>query len=380
MTRRIVIGGSGLLLVAVAVWMALRSRPVDPVYDGKPLRVWLQGHVASSAADPPYNSPGWKHADQVLRRAGTNALPTLVEMLAATDPPRPLLWLIDVAPRWIGLPSRYRHSSLRHEEARYGFEVLGPAAAPAVPSLIEMYQGRLSPDSRRCVAGALGSIGSAARPALPVLLQDFGHPDGQARFDAVTAVLHIGGEPDVIIPAMVPMLRDSKREIRWNAAVALSLLHGRARAAVPPLQDALRAATAGPDRDFQRALETALWRIAPEEVGYPLVVELAGPMVEQGRTSESLELVFNGERRTLIPAGKAVPCLAQFWDSEPRGVLHLYRGSGEAGRLGGFEVPGLAAPPTNLNISVLCVVTDQRVVLCARDNNTEGFLRMQRAD
>jgi hypothetical protein len=174
----------------------------------------LQGHVASSAADPPYGSPGWQKADQALRHIGTNGIPTLLKLIQAKDPPAIALKGLEWARSRRLLFTSYRYASTRNEEARHAFEVLGASAASAVPELIKIYQRNVSPASKRCTASALGSIGHAAQPALPVLLKDFADPDRQVRFDAVTAVIFIGGDPKVLIPALVPMLKDPMLEVR----------------------------------------------------------------------------------------------------------------------------------------------------------------------
>ena len=68
---------TSLLLIAVVGWLAWRaSGPREPVFEARTLTSWLDHHVASSAASPPYGSPGWKKADEVLRSIGTNAIPT----------------------------------------------------------------------------------------------------------------------------------------------------------------------------------------------------------------------------------------------------------------------------------------------------------------
>ena len=77
-----------LLLVAiggVALW--LRCGPVEPVYEGKSLSQWLENHTASSAANPPYGSPGWHKANDALRAIGSNSVPTLLKMISAKNPP-----------------------------------------------------------------------------------------------------------------------------------------------------------------------------------------------------------------------------------------------------------------------------------------------------
>ena len=128
-------------------------------------------------------------------------------------------------------------------------------------------------------------------------------------------------------------------------------------------------------------VETALWRIAPEKVGKPLVVEGATPMIGNGVTREALKLTFYGKRETLIPAGKAVPVAAQYWSSDPRPRLTLYRGAGESEAkdhfLGQFEVLDLPAS-ADLNVSTLCVVANGQIILCARDNHRDLFLEIRR--
>src|SRR5690349_17412541 len=76
----------GILLAGVlglVIWRA--ARPREPVYEGRTLSRWLDHHVASTAARPPYGTPGWKEADKALRTIGTNAIPTLLQMLRAKD-------------------------------------------------------------------------------------------------------------------------------------------------------------------------------------------------------------------------------------------------------------------------------------------------------
>src|SRR4051794_9979680 len=58
----------GLLLLAIAVFLAWQIGPAEPVYEGKPLNRWLEGHTASSLANPPYpryGSAEWKKADEI---------------------------------------------------------------------------------------------------------------------------------------------------------------------------------------------------------------------------------------------------------------------------------------------------------------------------
>ena len=382
MTRRMGVGLCILVVLVAGTVLWRATRPDEPSYGGKPLTRWLESHVPNSSANPPFNSPGWKKADEALRHIGTNAIPTLLRMVRAKDPPKVILKLIDAAQQRGLAKQRYRRASQRNEEAEYAFEVLGTNAVGAVPELIAIYQADVSPSSQRCAALALGHIGRPAAAAIPVLLNNFTHTNGDVRFYAVSALNHIGGEPSVVVPALKGVLRDPKLEVRWNASGALSKFGRRAQSAVPELLEAINDPATQGYKGLKEQLETALWRIAPEKVGKPIVVEDNTPMVMDGATTAAVDVVFNGERRTLIRPGRTIPCLAQFWDSEPRGPLSLFRTRSGATAaehsLGQFEVLGLPPPPTNLNVSVLCVISDRQIILCARDNHTEEFLEIRR--
>jgi hypothetical protein len=374
---------SGLLLLAIVAALAWQtSGPGEPVYEGKPISHWLAGHVASSAANPRFGSPGWKKADEILRRAGTNAIPTMLKMIRAKDPPGPALKVMEFFRRRNWLFKSYRNASTRNEEARYAFEVLGPSAAAAVPKLIKIYEQNISPSSKRCVASALGTIGKAAQPAIPVLLNDFTNADRQVRFDAVSAVLHIGGDPKILIPALQSMLKDPMHEIRANAAVALDInFAGRARSTVPDLLWAIDDLDRSGDAVQKGMVEDSLWGIAPEADPKRLVVGDAEPIRANGVTTEALDVQFNAERRTLLPAGKRLPCAAQFWTA-PTGPLTLYRisvgNTKEEHWLGDYEVVGIKPPPNEGNVSLLIVVTDKNILLCARENDRHEFMEIRR--
>src|SRR2546428_11263531 len=107
---------TGLLLAGVVgslLWRA--SGPREPVFEGRALTSWLDHHVASSAASPPYNSPGWKKADDALRSIGTNAIPTLLEMIRAKDPPTLVVKFLEFAGRYRWTRIHYRYAVPRHE-------------------------------------------------------------------------------------------------------------------------------------------------------------------------------------------------------------------------------------------------------------------------
>jgi HEAT repeat protein len=77
--------------------------------------------------------------------AAAEAVPTLVEILKS--PPHPEI-----------------NNRLG---AMYALGEMGPAAAPAVPRLSEMLSPEASPEERSAAAQTLGRIGADAKPAVP---------------------------------------------------------------------------------------------------------------------------------------------------------------------------------------------------------------------
>lgn len=162
-TRRyLTICGTVLLLALLGalVWDGTRRR--EPVYEGRELSSWLERHVPTSDANPPYNSAGWHKANEALKTIGTNGIPTLLRMIEAHEPPPFVRTLLDLAQRQRWVRIHYRYPSQRNEEAEYAFAVLSTNAASAVPELIRIYQRNASPSSQRCAALALGHVGRGA--------------------------------------------------------------------------------------------------------------------------------------------------------------------------------------------------------------------------
>src|SRR6476646_5792143 len=98
MRRRSILFALGTLLASIVtftLWQNWGRR--EPVFEGRTLYSWLDRHVPGSGVNPPYNSPGWLKADNALRQIGSNGIPTLLRMMQAKDPPRPIYRLIEWA-------------------------------------------------------------------------------------------------------------------------------------------------------------------------------------------------------------------------------------------------------------------------------------------
>jgi hypothetical protein len=371
---RILVGIVLVTLFAVVIWRGRLAR--EPVYEGRTLSSWLDHHVSSSAAVPPYGSEGWNKAEEALRAIGTNGIPVLVDMLRAKDPPK-LVMKAAERQGWTRLQEGAAWR--RHEEAEYAFHLLGTNAASAVPDLIEIYEKNISQSSQDHTAMSLGHIGAAAQAALPVLIRRFTHTNQEVRFHAVSAVMDIGGDPNVVIPALVSALKDPFVSVRWNALVGLTHFGAKARPIVPEILKMMNDPGMVGSDSITNQVITALWRIAPEKAGHALVVEEATALVENGVTVAPIKALFMGKREILIPAGKTVPAAGQFWDSDPRPKLTYYRGgkNGEDVLLGNFEVVGVPAEK-NVNISTLCIVVDGKIFLTARENHSDKILEVRR--
>jgi hypothetical protein len=55
---RIIFGAATAVLAGALVFTWKTAPPREPVYEGKKLRRWLDGHVPTSSANPRYGSPG----------------------------------------------------------------------------------------------------------------------------------------------------------------------------------------------------------------------------------------------------------------------------------------------------------------------------------
>jgi len=368
----------GLLLVAFfagAVLVAIRQ-PAEPVWQGRKLSDWMERHTPSSEANPPYGSPGWHLADKAIKEIGTNGIPTLLRMAAATENDlRARLRQLARKQRFVSV--KYRHASELNREAEYAFELLGTNAAAAVPGLIKIYQQARSFDSQMYAALSLGNIGKPAEPALPVLISNFTHTNDQVRFYAVSAVGDVGGDPAIVVPALRAMLKDSYRSTRWNALVALTRFHRKAESAIPDILEMHKREVN--DAELLQQVELALWRIAPERTPKALIVEKDSPLARDNVAIADLIMEFEG-RRGSIKRGNALPRNLQIWTNDPRGVVRLYRttADGEEIFLGGYEVLGLPPKPESVHAYITVVVAEGNIYACARDVNGNQLLDVKK--
>lgn len=279
MRRKRLILPAALLIAALGGlgWLFLRSP--EPVVKGKRLSVWLEAgynmHAPAHFPLPPhfhptgsfgpirFNSPEEQAADEAMRAVGTNAIPTLLRMLRATDSPFKLK-MIDLAQTQHFIPIRYVSAEEWNSAAVSGFSQLGHDTRDALPAVVEIYLQNLSPSSRNAALTVMGIIGpsidSAATKVMPLLLRDLTDPNSRVRQTAMSLLVQIHSEPELVVHKLIPLLNDPDPEIRSNAAYNLGTFGARARPAVPALTEALHS----PDTQLQKAAQKALKQIQPE--------------------------------------------------------------------------------------------------------------------
>ena len=185
-------------------------------------------------------------------------------------------------------------------------------------------------------------------------------------------------DPNIVTPALRAALKDPDKNVRYNAASALWKLGTKARAALPELIEAHE----DPDQDVREQVDNVLWDLAPEEVARPLLVEEHTPMVAGSVTTQTLSRLEGGELYPLIRPGTRLRCAT--YQSVADHPLYLYRGStlkkSEDHFLGLFEAVPWTTPPTNIDIQVVYIVDNDRILLCARDYGRKQFVELRRVE
>lgn len=202
------------IVISGVVFFFLRSTR-EPVYQGKPLSVWLKAYdLKKSDGSIQMFGTDWRETDKIVQQAGTNAIPTLLRLLREEN-------------------VKKRNIDVNGEEASMGFVALRANAKDATPSLLAIYER--NPAARVDVLYCLGCIGPAAEEAVPWLLQKLPDANGKVRAGLVTALGEIHAQPDQVVPVLINCLNDSNRMVRADSALALANYRTNAKPAIPVL-------------------------------------------------------------------------------------------------------------------------------------------------
>ena len=245
-----------VLLVAlggVIAWQALRPQEREPVYEGKPLTYWID---RANGTSPPEN----RKAEQVVHKAGTNAIPTLLRLLRRRDSAL-VLKLILLARKQHVVKVGYMDHLHRTFVATRAFVALGADAQDAIAELIRIFDQNISEVSQADIAEIFGSIGPPARDAIPSLLRAAANTNRIVHECAIEGLSGIHAEPESVVPVLTKCLSDPDWSVKRFALSGLQAFGKDAKPAVPALVEFFRAQEVGSDKSLAG---NALKAIDPE--------------------------------------------------------------------------------------------------------------------
>jgi HEAT repeat protein len=280
----------GLLAASAVAFVGLRPR--EPAYEGKKLSEWLKIFGNSTGG-------AYEEAEAAIQQIGTNALPTLLEMLRSKDS-----WL---KVKLIGLVSKQSLVELeltseddRRSLAMFGFQVLGPRAKPILPALIELLNNAgttdhakdaldhlsvsflgpeetlwlgtsITNENERVRDNVLSLLGrEVVATALIPRLQDqdpgvrLSTIESFVRLSAIRFVNDPDGKYSVVVDALIKALQDTSPAVRADAALALGWSVVDAQRAVPFLVKHAN----DPDESVRQAVAAALSRLGPDPTAH----------------------------------------------------------------------------------------------------------------
>ena len=228
--------------------------------------------LATATTDPVKGVRRW--AAYSLGRIGPRAkeaVPALIDMLGRRDPEegRAAAYALgcigpDAGAAVPALLQAYRDRNSRiAESALSALQWIGPAASPAAPVLIdEIDSAQKHGWLTHCIdeIDTLGSIGPAAKAAVPILRQTLKHEATNVRLASVRALRDIGPDASAAIPEVLEALRDDDGQVRAYAAGALGCFGKKD----PRVRAALEAALVHQDVYMRIDAAGALLRIWPD--------------------------------------------------------------------------------------------------------------------
>jgi HEAT repeat protein len=267
-------------VLGVITWLVFQ--PGEPVYEGKPLSVWLEGYDATKP-----KGAEWEKADEAVRHIGTAAIPTLLRMLKANDndPRRKLI--VWAEKHHLTKPRKHILDFNLNFQAGNCFYVLGPVAKGAVPELIRIYNQHISDWSQSETALALGMIGPASADAVPSLILNVASTNAMTRAQTIFALGAIHAKPELVVPLLTKNLADPDVQSRRSAVNALMMFRGEAKSAVPVIIGLLQ----DPDRFVRTSARFALRAIDPEAAAKAGVNRNSAPIFPLPNRTERSETV-----------------------------------------------------------------------------------------
>ncbi|MDB6109819.1 MAG: Polysaccharide deacetylase [Pedosphaera sp.] len=191
----------------------------EPAYGGKQLGFWVDDLKRSSE-----NPPEQRAAEEAIRRLGPAALPHLVKFVR-NDPPNMSLALNDWLRKQSWIKYRFPIRSDRSDQAVEAFQVLGPAARPALRNL-----SRLMENERTCYAAAkcLVALGT---PAVPAFTNALASTNRLIKISALMGLGQVKPAATEALPLIMAKTHDPDRPVAEWALLALNQVTNNAAGA-----------------------------------------------------------------------------------------------------------------------------------------------------
>jgi hypothetical protein len=229
-----------LVVVAICggVWLAML--PKEPVYQGKPLRYWLAKYDVPTVlwSMPRFQRlPTSAASRAALREIGTNAIPTLLEMLRERDSPLKEKFIeLARGQRLYKVNWRYREAALDGYDAMVAFKEMDGVPTGLVPELVKIYDLNPNPCARQFAVAIASCITNEPEQAGTFLLRALKETnDLFVRIDALVSLATVKPPAEEAVPVLIKCLSDTNDIVRNQAAIALAEYGPDARAAVPQL-------------------------------------------------------------------------------------------------------------------------------------------------
>lgn len=251
-------------LIVGAALFALRSPGAGPKYGGKHLTVWIEEyrHLRLAPRGPDTDEKTGE-ALRAIRAIGTNAVPTLLDMVAASDS-KPKLKFMELLKKQRIITLNLQPADYYRSRATFGFGALGDAARPAIPGLIDLLSDP-DPGVRASAAHCLSFFGPDAREAVPHLiglLKNTGRSEPLILLNSMHALGAIHVDAETVVPFLLEYTEGAKGDWGYGnmALRAVSRYRTSAAFAVPEIVALLD----DPDERVRDAADTALGWLDPD--------------------------------------------------------------------------------------------------------------------
>jgi HEAT repeat protein len=186
-------------------------------------------------------TPGWQDTRQYVGEIGTNVLPVLLRWMGEECPAwktnalsihqkLPSIVQTKIVQKWLSGERERFHA----KAAEYGFQILGPVAAPAIPELERMIGDTNRPVRAERALNTLPVIGAGAVPAL---LRIVTTPNASGQLRALQLLARMGTNAAAAVPTLVELAKSKDVETADQAIKALDGLRLSPEIVVPMLTE-----------------------------------------------------------------------------------------------------------------------------------------------